>query len=86
MTRIHRGAIPKEKLADYIARAKRQEGEFLEFDDPPPSGMAGLGDLVERIIRRVLTPIHSWSGRLLAGFCGCSARKRWLNRVVPFRR
>lgn len=67
------------KNADHLAwrlKMRKHDDEMAATMPKPPSTPRGLGDIVERLIHKVLP--ESWLPKKASG-CGCAKRKALLN-------
>jgi hypothetical protein len=74
--------VPTDQLDDFIQEVE-QKGVTLENYQ---ARQEGLGDLISDTLSKLgITEetVKKWSG---IGGCGCGKRKKFLNRILPFRK
>jgi len=76
------GDTEQEKL-DKVVEALESEGVNLENYQ---SKKEGLGDVISNVFSKLGVTeetVEKWSG---IGGCGCQKRKKFLNKIIPFRK
>lgn len=95
---VPKSLIPHEMMDEAVAMAKHVHANSLEFETSTyrerikprilnqPRSVAkqsqGLGDTVAWLTRT--TRIDRLIKRIFTN-CGCDKRRRWLNRIIPYR-
>ena len=73
----------QQSKLDEVVAALEQEGVNLENYQEKK---AGLGDVIGNIFSKLGVTedtVQKWSG---IGGCGCQKRKKFLNKIIPFRK
>ena len=83
MTTNNKAADTQQSKLDEVVTALEQEGVTLENYQERKDG---LGDVIGNIFSKLGVTeetVKKWSG---IGGCGCQKRKKFLNKIIPFRK
>jgi len=83
MTTNNKATDTQQAKLDEVVTALEQEGVSLENYQEKKEG---LGDVIGNIFTKLGVTeetVEKWSG---IGGCGCQKRKKFLNKIIPFRK